>query len=71
LTCAYVARRDAAPYLGLYRLSADPGERHNLAAAQPERVRALTARWEAWRRSLGRDYPADAIHTDYTGLDRP
>lgn len=71
LTCAYVARRDATPYLGLYRLSADPGERHDLAAAQPERVRALTARWEAWRRSLGRDYPADAIHTDYTGLDRP
>ena len=32
----------------LYNLKADRTEMHNLAAAEPERVRQLTALWEAW-----------------------
>ena len=31
----------------LYDLTKDRGESHNLAAAQPDRVRSMTARWQA------------------------
>lgn len=37
----------------LFDLAADPGERHNLAAAHPERVRALTAAILAWEQEVG------------------
>ena len=39
--------------LELYRLSDDPGETRDLAAAEPDRVAALRGRLEAWRRSVG------------------
>ncbi|HMU61791.1 MAG TPA: sulfatase-like hydrolase/transferase [Gemmatimonadales bacterium] len=32
----------------LYNLAADPSERHNLAAEQPERVKAMTALWDQY-----------------------
>jgi arylsulfatase A-like enzyme len=32
----------------LYNLASDPGETKDLAAAQPEKVAALTALWEKW-----------------------
>ena len=32
----------------LYNLADDPGEAHNLAAAQPERVKQLAARLDKW-----------------------
>jgi arylsulfatase A-like enzyme len=32
----------------LYKLDVDRGETHDLAASQPERVRELAARWQAW-----------------------
>jgi arylsulfatase len=32
----------------LYNLDSDRGESHDLAASQPERVRDLAARWQAW-----------------------
>ena len=50
-----------------------------LAGATPDPAWPLDGRnlWptlterEAWRRSIGGDYPADAIHPNSTGLDRP
>jgi arylsulfatase A len=39
----------------LYDLARDPGERHNLAAAEPARARQLRARLAAWRRALRTD----------------
>mgnify|MGYP003608921239 CR=1 FL=1 len=45
----------------LYDLKADRTEQHDLAAAQPERVRELAAKWEAWAdRAQVRPYPAEA-----------
>jgi len=32
----------------LYNLAADPSERHDLAAEQPERVKAMTALWDQY-----------------------
>ncbi|MCP5522719.1 MAG: arylsulfatase [Verrucomicrobiales bacterium] len=40
----------------LYDLGADPGERHNLASTQPDRVRAMTERLESLR-AAGRTRP--------------
>ena len=34
----------------LYDMDRDPTEMHDLAASQPERVRSMTAQWEAWAR---------------------
>ena len=43
----------------LYHLAADPTEMRNLAAAQPDRVRSLSAAWLAWAKrtnvEIGRD----------------
>ncbi|MEN9633811.1 MAG: hypothetical protein RL077_2215 [Verrucomicrobiota bacterium] len=41
----------------LYDLRQDPSEQRDLAAAQPERVRALHDRLAAWRRDLGAQMP--------------
>jgi arylsulfatase A-like enzyme len=43
--------------LELYHLREDIGERVNLAAAQPERARALHARLLAWRREINAPMP--------------
>ena len=43
--------------LELYNLREDLGERVNLAAAQPERARALHARLTAWRREINAPLP--------------
>jgi arylsulfatase A-like enzyme len=43
--------------LELYHLRDDIGERVNLAAAQPERARALHARLVAWRRDINAPMP--------------
>jgi hypothetical protein len=32
----------------LYNLADDPGEARDLSAAEPERVQALRAAWQAW-----------------------
>jgi hypothetical protein len=32
----------------LYDLSKDIGEKNNLAASQPEKVKQLQAKWDAW-----------------------
>ncbi|HOC56135.1 MAG TPA: arylsulfatase [Verrucomicrobiota bacterium] len=43
----------------LYDLKADRTEQHDLAAAQPERVKELAARWDAWaERAQVKPYPA-------------
>jgi arylsulfatase A len=42
----------------LYNLAADVGERTNLAAAQPERVKALRDRLHAWRTAVGAQMPS-------------
>ncbi len=39
--------------LELFDLGADPGERNNLAAAQPAKVQELHAKFVAWRQELG------------------
>ena len=50
--------------LGLYDLSTDKGERNNLAATEPERVKALEAAYQQWHTELcsshtGATPPAD------------
>jgi arylsulfatase A-like enzyme len=40
----------------LYDLAADPSERHNLAAAQPERCARLRQRLAAWTDANRRQY---------------
>jgi len=52
---------DKAPVFELYDLIEDPREEHELAAAQPERVKAMTAALHAWQASVeqslsGADY---------------
>jgi arylsulfatase A-like enzyme len=42
----------------LYDLKADPGERTDLAAAQPGRAKALLDRLRAWRKAVGAQMPA-------------
>jgi arylsulfatase A-like enzyme len=44
--------------LELYHLGQDPGERTNLAAAQPERAAELRERLRAWRTETGAPMPA-------------
>ncbi len=44
-------------HLELYNLRDDPGERQDLAASQPERVRQLRTRLESWRREVGAQLP--------------
>lgn len=41
----------------LYRLDEDPGERSNLAAGMPARVKELRARLAAWRKAVGAVMP--------------
>jgi hypothetical protein len=43
--------------LELYHLRDDVGETRNLAAAEPERTRALHARLTAWRREINAPMP--------------
>jgi arylsulfatase A-like enzyme len=43
--------------LELFDLAKDPGERHNLAAARPERVRDLQGRLAAWRKQVDAAMP--------------
>ncbi len=33
---------------GLFNLAVDPGEQHDLSASQPEMVKQMRARWQAW-----------------------
>jgi arylsulfatase A-like enzyme len=40
----------------LYDLATDPGERRDIAAAEPARVRALRARLHAWYRDVGAQF---------------
>ncbi len=49
----------------LYDLENDPGERHDLAGAQPGMVRTLSRQLEAWRRAT--DAPALKANPDYDG----
>ena len=43
----------------LYDLKADRTEQRDLAAAQPERVKELAAKWDAWaERAQVKPYPA-------------
>jgi arylsulfatase len=37
----------------LYNVEADRSEQHNLAAQQPERVKAMAAQWDAWAKRVG------------------
>jgi uncharacterized sulfatase len=41
----------------LYNLNTDPSETHDLAAEQPERVKALYAELEAWWKDTGAKFP--------------
>ena len=44
----------------LYNLKKDRTELHDLAAAQPEKVKALAAKWEAWaERTHVKPYPGE------------
>jgi arylsulfatase len=37
----------------LYNMAADRTEMHNLAATQPDRVKEMSAQWDAWARRVG------------------
>jgi arylsulfatase A-like enzyme len=50
----------------LYNLRDDVGERHNLAAVEPERVKALRDELHAWRTSVGAQMPTPNPHYDPT-----
>jgi arylsulfatase A-like enzyme len=41
----------------LYDLKADPGQKRDLAAAEPERLAAMSARLEAWQKSVNAPMP--------------
>ena len=43
-----LAAVDAGGEWELFDMEKDPTEMHNLAASQPERVKAMAARWETW-----------------------
>jgi arylsulfatase A-like enzyme len=45
-------------HVELYDLKADGGERHDLAATQPGRAKALRAKLHAWRKQVGAQLPA-------------
>jgi arylsulfatase A-like enzyme len=51
--------RDGGHHL-LYALRADPGERHNLAARHPERVRQMLSLLEAWEADVDAEAKAPA-----------
>jgi arylsulfatase A-like enzyme len=43
--------------LELYDLKNDQGEKNNLSTAEPQRVAALRAQLDAWRKDLGAQLP--------------
>ena len=54
-----VAKAPAGPW-ELYDMDADRTEMHDLAAAQPERVKAMATQWEAWaKRAHALPWPYD------------
>jgi arylsulfatase A-like enzyme len=61
LTFAFPAKDAKTPVLGLYDLSQDVGEAHDLSATQPERVKQLQAAWADWRKNVGADQPAAKV----------
>jgi len=48
----------------LFDVSEDPGERHDVTAAQPDLVRTLSAALDAWEKDVG-------THYRVTSRDRP
>lgn len=55
----------------LFDLSRDERERANLGGREPERMRAMRARWEAWERSVP-PIPDDAVVSlGYSAADMP
>lgn len=51
---------------GLYNLAEDLSERHNLAEAHPEKVKALLAKWQSW--SAEQAPPSVPSHSPIKGL---
>jgi len=47
----------AGGHTGLYDLSADPGEQHDLSDARPEKALELAARFEQWREEMAASEP--------------
>ncbi|MBX3414238.1 MAG: sulfatase-like hydrolase/transferase [Pirellulales bacterium] len=43
-----VQGRDGGPQPGLFNLADDIGEKHDLAATHPDKVKELKAKWDAW-----------------------
>jgi hypothetical protein len=43
---------DSAKGGGLFDLSRDPGEKHDLSAADPDRLREMQARFARWQRQM-------------------
>ncbi|PAW81339.1 MAG: arylsulfatase [Pedosphaera sp. Tous-C6FEB] len=52
----------AAPW-ELYDMEADRGEMHDMAASQPERVKDMSTKWEAWAKRTNVLPRPDAPHT--------
>ena len=61
LTFALPDKEAKAPVLGLYDLSRDIGESHDLASEQPERVKQLQADWADWRKNVEGDRSAPEV----------
>ena len=61
LTFALPSKEAKVPVLGLYDLSRDIGESHDLASEQPERVKQLQAARAGWRKSVEGDRSAPEV----------
>jgi arylsulfatase A-like enzyme len=59
-----LVRRDADGSLELYNLKTDRTELHNLAASQPDRAKAMLAKWQAWA-NRAHVFPAPPYPRDY------
>ena len=64
LTYAIAPRGKLAPTIGLYDLSQDIHEDHDLSASDPARVARMRAAWEKWRAAIGFKVKAKVQHSD-------
>ena len=63
LTYAWPGKGAKQPILGLYDLSEDISESHDLSTEQPELVKKLQSDWNVWRKDVDGDRPTPKTKT--------